>query len=56
MFILKNLLNKTKDISIKIPVGVTIYVTGILSFVGWIFFTIFVGGGLVVLPLNLILE
>lgn len=39
-----------------INVGVPIYIIGILSFVGWIFFVLFGGVGLTALPLDLILE
>lgn len=43
---------QTMNISVAPP----IYIIGILSFVGWIFFVLFGGVGLTALPLDLILE
>lgn len=39
-----------------ISVGPPIYIIGMLSFVGWIFFILFGGVGLTALPLDLIIE
>lgn len=42
--------------TMNLSVGPPIYIIGILSFVGWIFFVLFGGVGLTALPLDLILE
>ncbi|KAF0697385.1 Aste57867_11937 [Aphanomyces stellatus] len=41
--------------SMRLSVSVPIYITALVSFVGWFAFTIFVGVGLVAMPLDLIL-
>ncbi|RHY33312.1 hypothetical protein DYB32_001731 [Aphanomyces invadans] len=43
------------ETSMRLAVSVPIYITALVSFVGWFAFSIFVGVGLVALPLDLIL-
>ncbi|CAK4078465.1 unnamed protein product [Aphanomyces euteiches] len=42
--------------SMRISVSVPVYITALVSFVGWFAFSIFVGVGLVAMPLDLILA
>lgn len=44
------------DFTWVIPVSFTVYTMAFLSFVGWFFFTLFVGVGLISLPMDLINE
>ncbi|ETW07913.1 hypothetical protein H310_02320 [Aphanomyces invadans] len=44
------------ETSMRLAVSVPIYITALVSFVGWFAFSIFVGVGLVALPLDLILA
>jgi len=48
--------SKGTEVSMDISVGPPIYIIGMLSFVGWIFFVLFGGVGLTALPLDLIIE
>jgi len=40
--------------SIKIGVTIAVYLIALVAFIGWLFFTVFVGVGLVALPMDLI--
>ena len=52
MFFNKKHLSKTLEMSISIP----IYIIAVISFVGWLFFSIFCGIGFSALPLDLVLS